>query len=94
MHENANQREDSMTDGNELETPETLLNARELADKLQLPPSWIYDHADELGAYRLGKYLRFSFRRVLERLARGAVGSSDIGSPTQRPVPSHTKNGA
>jgi hypothetical protein len=34
---------------------------------LRLKPSWVYEHADELGAYRLGKYLRFALPRVMER---------------------------
>src|SRR5260370_42044666 len=80
-----NEGEDSMTDGDELETPDTLLNVRELANKLRLRPSWVYDHADDLGAFRLGKYLRFSLPRVMERLESGAVGSSSVGPSTQRP---------
>jgi excisionase family DNA binding protein len=47
---------------------ETLLTVQELAEQLRVKPSWVYDHADELGAFRLGKYLRFSLQRVLERL--------------------------
>jgi hypothetical protein len=47
---------------------ETLLTVQEIADLLRVKPSWVYDHADDLGAFRLGKYLRFSLPRVLERL--------------------------
>jgi hypothetical protein len=50
-----------------------ILTVGELAERLQLASSWIYANADSLGAYRLGKYLRFSWRRVLARLE---------GSPT------------
>jgi hypothetical protein len=57
----------------------------ELAELLRLKPSWVYDHADDLGAFRLGKYLRFSLPRVMQRLERGEVGSTDFGVPTQRP---------
>lgn len=45
-----------------------LLKVEEIAIKLGVKPSWIYAHADALGAYHLGKYLRFSWERVLERL--------------------------
>ena len=45
-----------------------LLTVQELAERLQLKASWVYSHANELGAYRLGKYLRFSWSRVLQHL--------------------------
>ena len=62
-----------------------LKTVNELAGLFRLKPSWVYAHADELGAFRLGKYLRFSLPRVMERLEKGAVGSTDFGVPTQRP---------
>jgi hypothetical protein len=62
-----------------------LKTVNELAELLRLKPSWVYDHADDLGAFRLGKYLRFSLPRVMERLERGDVGCADVGVPTQRP---------
>jgi len=43
------------------------LKAKELAPRLRVKVSWVYAHAEGLGAYRLGKYLRFSWSRVLER---------------------------
>jgi hypothetical protein len=46
-----------------------LLTVPELAKRLRVRTSWIYGHADELGAFRLGKYLRFSWNSVLSRLA-------------------------
>jgi hypothetical protein len=49
-----------------------LKTVSELAELLKLKPSWVYDHADDLGAFRLGKYLRFSLPRVMERLERGS----------------------
>lgn len=55
-----------------------ILNVRQLAERLQLAPSWIYANADSLGAYRLGKYLRFSWLRVLARLE--CPSSTDVGS--------------
>jgi hypothetical protein len=62
-----------------------LKTVNELAELLRLKPSWVYDHADDLGAFRLGKYLRFSLPRVMERLERGEVGGTEFGVPTQRP---------
>ena len=38
----------------------TLLTVKEIAAVLQVQPSWVYPHADALGAFRVGKYLRFS----------------------------------
>jgi hypothetical protein len=61
-----------------------LKTVSELAELLKLKPSWVYDHADDLGAFRLGRYLRFSMPRVMERLERGNVGCTDFGLPTQR----------
>ncbi len=48
-----------------------LLTISEVAVRLRVKVSWVYAHADDLGAYRLGKYLRFSWGRVLEHLERG-----------------------
>jgi excisionase family DNA binding protein len=45
-----------------------LLTIEELAAKLRVKKSWVYTHADELGVYRVGKYLRFSYERVLSCL--------------------------
>jgi hypothetical protein len=70
----------------------TLMTVQELAGLLRLKPSWVYAHADELGAYRLGKYLRFDVTRVIERLDRGAVGSSSVNPPTQRPPVTSSTN--
>jgi hypothetical protein len=52
-----------------------LLKVEEIAIKLGVKPSWIYAHAEALGAYHLGKYLRFSWERVLERLDQGFSGN-------------------
>ena len=75
----------------DLESPETLLTVQEIANHLRLKPSWVYEHADELGAYRLGKYLRFALPRVMERLERGGIGCQEVGSATQRPRSTSTK---
>ena len=70
-----------------------LLKVNEIAAWLGVKQSWVYAHADELGAYRLGKYLRFSLPRVLERLEAGAVAIPDVNLPTQRPLPNPIKKG-
>jgi excisionase family DNA binding protein len=54
-----------------------LLTVEEIASLLRVKPSWVYTHAEELGALRLGKYLRFSWERVMERLGQG---QSPLGS--------------
>jgi hypothetical protein len=47
---------------------EELLTVRQVAERLQLKPSWVYAHTDDLGGIHVGKYLRFRWERVLERL--------------------------
>jgi hypothetical protein len=47
---------------------ETLLTADDLASRLQVPVSWVYRHTRELGAIRLGKYVRFDWLTVRARL--------------------------
>jgi len=57
-----------------------LLTIQQVADLLQVPPSWIYGHtrarsADRIPGFRLGKYWRFREAEVeswLERQRRGA----------------------
>jgi len=44
------------------------LTVEEVAERLQVKPSWVYSHAADLGVTRLGKYLRFYWPRVLECL--------------------------
>ena len=46
-----------------------MMTVQEVAARLRIAPSWVYTHANLLGAYRVGKYLRFSWNRVLERLS-------------------------
>ena len=62
---------------------DALLNVGEVAARLRVHKSWVYEHADDLGAYRLGKYLRFDWSRV--------VAHMEVGSPNQRPILNHTK---
>jgi excisionase family DNA binding protein len=55
-----------------------LLTIQQVADLLQVPPSWIYGRtrsADRIPGFRLGKYWRFREAEVeswLERQRRGA----------------------
>jgi hypothetical protein len=58
--------------GNRLKVEDKLITPAELANRLQVPMGWIYRHASELGAYHLGKYLRFSWSRVLEHINSSA----------------------
>jgi hypothetical protein len=58
---------------------EEILTVDQVAIRLQLNPSWVYAHADQLGAYRTGKYLRFRWQRVLERLEQSPIATN--GSP-------------
>ncbi len=46
------------------------LTVQEVAVRLGVSRNWVYNHAETLGAYHLGKYLRFSWFRVLERLEK------------------------
>jgi excisionase family DNA binding protein len=46
------------------------LTVEEVAVRLGVSRNWVYGHSSELGVYRLGKYLRFSWPRVLERLGQ------------------------
>ncbi len=61
---------------------EKLLTVEELAARLRVKRSWVYGHADDLGGYRLGKYLRFSWARVIERLERVTETSKLGRQPT------------
>jgi hypothetical protein len=44
------------------------LTVSEVALRLRVSRNWVYNHAHLLGVYHLGKYLRFSWPKVLERL--------------------------
>jgi hypothetical protein len=47
---------------------ERLLTVEDVAQRLRVRTTWVYRHADDLGVFRLGKYLRFSWPIVMERL--------------------------
>jgi excisionase family DNA binding protein len=54
---------------------DALLTVQEVAELLNVPVSWVYEHTRERGASRLphlklGKYLRFEERTVREFLNR------------------------
>lgn len=49
----------------------------DVAKRLQVPPSWVYSHAQELGAYKLGKYIRFDWERVTRHLPLLVRASND-----------------
>ncbi len=80
-----------------LPSPQTpLLSAAQVADRFGVERSWVYDHAGELGAIRLGDgprpRLRFDARRVADALERRAPceayrGSSSPDPPASADVP-------
>jgi hypothetical protein len=51
-----------------IQADDEMLLPAELAARLRVKTSWVYRHADQLGVYRVGKYLRFRWDTVLERL--------------------------
>jgi hypothetical protein len=44
-----------------------LLTVDEVATRLSVSRNWVYNHADAIGGYRLGKYLRFSWPSRLRK---------------------------
>jgi hypothetical protein len=55
-----------------------IMTVEEVAARLKVKPSWVYSHAEDLGAYKLGKYLRFSWNRVRERLEELGSKPNDL----------------
>lgn len=58
-----------------------LLNVKQLAEKLNVPVSWIYDRTrngsdDHIPHYKVGKYIRFSEEEVLNYLQDKCVPDS------------------
>jgi len=45
-----------------------LLTPDELADKLRIPVSWVYEQSrqNKIPTHRIGRYIRFDFHEVLE----------------------------
>ena len=58
-----------------MNTPERLLTVPEVATRLGVRPGWVYRHAHQLGAYHLGKYVRFSWDEVLQALKAFRLGA-------------------
>lgn len=69
-----------------------VLTVGELAAVLQVRVSWVYRHANELGALRLGKYLRFVLPDVIELLKGQGTASSVVKPSTLRPNLNTTKS--
>jgi hypothetical protein len=65
---------------------EVLMNVQEIAEWLGVRPSWVYSHADSLGAIRVGKYLRFLPEEALRRLRAEQSNEGTVGSSAQRPA--------
>ena len=65
---------------------EELLTVQQVANRLQLKPSWVYAHTDDLGAIHVGKYLRFRWERVLECLEESQKRRSQSNLPAL-PIP-------
>ena len=84
----AEEWEAPMMRSNHIPDSSEILTVPEVATRLRVASSWVYEHADSLGAYRLGKYLRFNWRRVLERLEAGETRENGFGSgaAAQRPT--------
>ena len=66
--------------GNSSNGSDRLLTVEELAERLNLPESWIYAHTrkrsgDPIPGFRLGKYWRFREAEVLQWLERHKTGA-------------------
>jgi hypothetical protein len=59
-----------------------LLTVGEVAERLKVQPSWVYSNADRLGAFHLGKYLRFKWSRVIDCLEKGQASLSSSVAKT------------
>jgi hypothetical protein len=68
-----------------------MLSPAQLADRLGVGRAFVYAHADELGAIRLGSgpkaRLRFDAQTAFERLSACSLGRTSLASePSQKPV--------
>ena len=61
-----------------------LLTVAEIAARLRVPSSWVYGHSHELGAFRVGKYVRFTWERVISRLEVSTKLGSQPNDVNQR----------
>jgi hypothetical protein len=69
--------------------PSTLVDVKTVASYLAVSTDWVYQHADELGARRLGTgpkaRLRFSLREVDERLQAMQGGTVEPPASASKP---------
>jgi hypothetical protein len=71
------------------EPPPRFLDAAATARMLGVERDWVYEHAEQLGAIRLGGgrgRLRFDRRRVRDRLEAGGTGGLSRGRKPDRPI--------
>lgn len=52
-----------------------LLNVQEVAARLGVKPGWVYRHSRALGAFHLGKYVRFDWPTLLDNLRKFKLGN-------------------
>jgi hypothetical protein len=52
-----------------------LLNVQEVAARLGVKPGWVYRHSRDLGAFHLGKYVRFDWPTLLDNLRKFQLGN-------------------
>jgi hypothetical protein len=58
-----------------------ILTVPEIAERLRVGQKWVYTHIEFLGGYKIGKYVRFYWPTVLERLRGGRrTESQPLGS--------------
>ncbi len=53
-----------------------LLSPQKAAEQLQVPRSWVYQNKDEIGFFRIGRYVRFDEKDIdkyLERMRHSAA---------------------
>lgn len=57
-----------------------LLTPEQLAARLQVPVSWVYEQSrhDKIPTHRVGRYIRFDIREVLQYLADAATIDSSV----------------
>jgi hypothetical protein len=63
-----------------------ILTVPEVAERLRVGPKWVYSHVEFLGGRRMGKYIRFYWPTVLERVSAGRqFESQTLGSQPNDP---------
>lgn len=50
------------------------LTVEQVSQLLKVKCSWVYSHAEEIGCFRVGKYLRFKESEIEERLRQRPLG--------------------